>query len=241
LGNTPTKYNFRRTGNGACETEILAYLDFYYVVYITGVAMKNILIFGPSRAGKTTLAKRLQIEFGFNIVNWDILIHAFARAFPQLEINFDGDGEKTDKNITPFVAYYLCELARHSNYNKTGSKFVADMSCYVFDTLFSLMEWRLSDMDDDLNLHEEFEFIYLGSSRTGEELFSDVKRYDTNDDWTYYSSDDELRSWCEAQTGVDPWIDAKMNELKFLRYDVAQGRKQVFDRIVSDLRMVLLK
>jgi len=64
----------------------------------------------------------------------------------------------------------------------------------------------------------------LGRYRTSEELFCDVRRYDTDDDWTYNLSDVELRKWCDAQIGVDPFIDAKMNELKFLRYDVVQGR-----------------
>ena len=200
--------------------------------------MKNILIFGPSRAGKTTLAKRLKDEFGLNVVNWDSINHAFARAYPQLEI-FTDDWDKTDKNVTPFVAYYTCELVRHATYS-TGSKFVADMSCFVFDTLFAMMEERLSDMDEGFNLHNEFVFIYLGSSRSSEEIFCDVRRYDTEDDWTYYSSDAQLRKWCDAQIGHDLLIDTQMNELKFLRYDVVQVREQVFDKIVNDLRMILV-
>ena len=199
--------------------------------------MKNILIFGPSRAGKTSLAKRLQDEFNLNIVNWDVVIHAFAQAFPQLEINHT-NGDITDRNITPFIASYMCEMVRHAHYN-TGSKFAADMTCYDFDTLFTLMEKCLLDMDDDLHLHEEFIFVQLDSSRTSEEIFRDVRRYDTEDDWTYYISDAELQKWCESQTIVDPQIDAKMDELNFLRYDVAQGRERVFDKIVSDIRKII--
>ena len=193
--------------------------------------MKNILIFGTSRAGKTTLAKRLQGEFALNVINWDFIIQAFADTFPQLEIIHNGD--KTDKNITPFAANYICELAENAD-KKTGSFFVADMTCYVFEQLFTLMEERLSYMG------EYFIFIQLDDSRTSEEMFCDVRRYDTEDDWTYSLSDTDLRNWCESQQKkTNELTNAKMKELNFLRYDVAQGREQVFDKIISNIREII--
>lgn len=196
--------------------------------------MKNILIFGPSRMGKTTLAKRLQKEFGLSVVNWDVLIHAFALAFPQLEINFNGNFELTRKNVTPFTAHYLCEMARHSKY-KTGSNFVADMSCFHFDVGFSLMEERLRDMGG-AKLHEEFAIIHLVNTGPSEEMFCNIRRYDTENDWTFYLDDTALRSWCDQQIGIDPLIDAKLNEFNSSLYDVAQGRERAFEKIVNDLK-----
>ena len=43
-------------------------------------AMKNIIIVGSSRAGKTTLAKRLNEELGCFVISLDKLVATFARA-----------------------------------------------------------------------------------------------------------------------------------------------------------------
>jgi len=101
--------------------------------------LKNILIFGTSRTGKTSLAKRLKDEFQLNVVNEDNIIYAFERALPHLEINGDENYMQTAVNITPFIAHYFCELAQHANY-KTGSKFVSDTTFFVFDTGIPLMK-----------------------------------------------------------------------------------------------------
>ena len=66
-----------------------------------------------------------------------------------------------------------------------------------------------------------------------------MRRYDTEDDWTYTLSDAKLRNWCESQTKTDQLIDARMKELNFLRYDVAQGREQAFEKIVNDIKKIL--
>ena len=197
--------------------------------------MKNILIFGTSRTGKTSLAKRLKDEFQLNVVNEDHLIYAFERAFPHLEINGDENYMQTAINVTPFIVHYFCELAQSANY-KTGSKFVADTTFFVFDTGIPLMKETLQKMNG-LKLLDEFIFINLDNNKTSEELFNDVRKYDTTEDWTYSLSDDELRKHCEENVGIDWAFYDKWKELEFLRYDVAEGREQVFNKIVEDLKL----
>jgi len=201
--------------------------------------MKNILIFGTSRTGKTSLAKRLKSEFQLNVVNEDNLIYAFERALPQLEIKGDENYVQTAINVTPFIAHYLCLLAQHAN-QKTGSKFVVDATFFVFDTGIHLMKETLQKMGG-LKLLDEFIFISLDNTKTSEELFDDVRKYDTPEDWTYNLSDDELRRHCDENVGVDLAFYEKWRALEFLRYDVANGREKVFDKIVEDLRRMLNK
>ena len=195
--------------------------------------MKNILIFGHSRAGKTSLAKRLQNEFTLNIVNEDNLVMAFERAFPQLKIDSSKNYQQTAINITPFIVYYLCDLAEHSNF-KAGSKFVADLTFFDFDTGIPLMKNALCNIHD-LKIQDQFTFINLDSTKTVEELFTDIRKHDTPDDWTYSLTDDELRHHCAENTGIDYEFYEKWHELNFLRYDVAQGRESIFNKIVNDL------
>ena len=198
--------------------------------------MKNILIFGASRAGKTSLAKRLKDEFQFNVVNVDHLINSFEEAFPQLGISVVENYRQAAVKATPFTAHYICELASHARH-KTGSKFVVDTTFFDFDTGIPLMKERLQKYWG-FKLLDEFMFISLYDTKTSEELFKDVQTYDMPGDWTYNISDDELRKHCDEHVGVDWEFFEKWKELEFRTYDVAEGREQVFDRIVEDLRAV---
>ena len=201
--------------------------------------MKNILIFGASRAGKTSLAKRIKDEFQFNVVNIDHLINTFEQAFPHLGISGEKDYLQTTVNVTPFTTHYLCELAQHANC-KTGSKFVVDATFFDFDTGIPLMKDTLQKFGG-LKLLDEFMFIGLDNNKTSEELFNDVRKYDTPGDWSYNISDDELRNHCDGNTGLDEAFYEKWKELGLRRYDVAKGREQIFDTIVEDLKVILIK
>ena len=46
--------------------------------------MKNIIIVGPGRNGKTTLARKINEELNFFVINLDKLMTAFGKAYPQL-------------------------------------------------------------------------------------------------------------------------------------------------------------
>ena len=48
--------------------------------------MKNIIIAGPSRAGKTTLARKINEELNYFVISVDKLVATFQGAYPQLNI-----------------------------------------------------------------------------------------------------------------------------------------------------------
>ena len=69
--------------------------------------MKNIIIVGPSRAGKTTLAKRLSEKCNYFVISLDKLVATFQAAYPQLDIRLNWNRDKTTENIAPFIGHFL--------------------------------------------------------------------------------------------------------------------------------------
>ena len=55
---------------------------------------KNILIIGAARSGKTTLAKKIVKEKGYNLISIDDIVSGFE-AFPQLNIRHDDNDIET--------------------------------------------------------------------------------------------------------------------------------------------------
>ena len=69
--------------------------------------MKNIIIAGPSRAGKTTLAERLNEELNYFVISLDKIVATFGRAYPQMDIRLHMDYEKMKDNLAPFLGHFL--------------------------------------------------------------------------------------------------------------------------------------
>ncbi|MCL2386173.1 MAG: isopentenyl transferase family protein [Defluviitaleaceae bacterium] len=194
--------------------------------------MKNILIWGPARVGKTTLAKKLQNKLGHSIVCTDSLVTAFGQSFPQLEI---GHGyPHVAMNFAPFIAQYLCVLARKSKM-LNGDKFVAALTHFSVDDVFAKMEELLHTLNSS-KLHEEFTLIGLTySHKSWEDIRRDVQTYDTADDWTFQLTHNELDAFCKGSVEHNKFFAKKFIEHNFEVYDVSYERDLVLDKIVADL------
>ena len=196
--------------------------------------MKNILIWGPARAGKTTLAKKLHDELNHSIVCTDSIITAFERALPQVEIGHNHPNVAV--NFAPFISHYLCTLAHKAKTLNEG-KFVAVLTHFAIEVAFPKME-EILNMMNGLKLHEEFVFIGLTyNHKTWEDLRHDIKKYDTEDDWTHQLTEDELTDFCRGSVEQhNKFFAEKFKDFNFLTYDVSFERNKVLDEIVSDIK-----
>lgn len=71
-------------------------------------------------------------------------------------------------------------------------------------------------------------------------MFSDLRRYDMEDDWTYDFDDDGLMGLCETfvsdnQKAYDTFI-----KHGFTIYDTSVERERVFDEIIEDIKSKLV-
>ena len=67
--------------------------------------MKNLLIIGTPRSGKTSLANIFCDELGFSLVSIDVIVSAFAKTFPELELHLEP--EKSEKKLAPYIFAYM--------------------------------------------------------------------------------------------------------------------------------------
>jgi hypothetical protein len=204
--------------------------------------MKNIIIAGASRTGKTTLAERLNEEFNYFIISLDKIIAAFGRAYPQMDIRHHWDYEKMKDNLAPFLGHFLGVFSdsRHVEDDQNfrariikGNKFVLEGAPFNFDIISSVL-----NMYEIEKLKAHFILVGLVQNRkTADDFVRDFKKYDTADDWTYDWSEEELREY--AVSRAIPF-NREMTELLtkygFAVYDTSVEREQVFDRIIYDIK-----
>ena len=81
----------------------------------------------------------------------------------------------------------------------------------------------------------------MQNKKTADEYVNDFKKYDTEDDWTYGFTDDELREYASQE--AIPFSRSMTDHLVkygFTIYDTSTEREQVLDQIVEDIKSKLV-
>jgi len=206
--------------------------------------MKNIIIAGPSRAGKTTLARRINEELNFFVISVDKLVATFQGAYPQLDIRLNWNRRKTTDNIAPFLGHFLgafsashgiaYELHLQAHAVK-GNRFVLEGGYFNFEKIVPVLKmYGIEELKD--------KFILIGlvqNKKTVDEFVNDFKKYDTEDDWTYNFNDDDLKDVSEDAISFSRYMTDHLVRYGFTIYDTSTEREKVFDKIIEDIKSKL--
>jgi len=202
--------------------------------------MKNIIIAGPSRSGKSTLARLLNEKYGYYVISIDKLVAVFGNAYPELDIRLNWNRDKTTENIAPFLAHYLGMFSssdgkgmlNYSHGEVPGNKFVLEGAYYDFDKISEILRsYGIEDMSKS--------FLTIGlvqRKKTAEDFYSDFRKYDTEKDWTYGLSDDELKAVAEDAVEFNSEMYDKLTKHGFTIYDTSVDRERIFEEILGDIR-----
>ena len=203
--------------------------------------LKNIIIAGPSRAGKSTLARKINEELNYFVISLDKLVATFQGAYPQLNIKLNWNRGKTTDNLAPFLGHFLgafssshgvaYELILQAHAVK-GNRFVLEGGHFNFDRIAPILEmYGVQDLRD--------RFLLIGlvqNKKTADNFFSHFRKYDTEDDWTYGLGDDDLREVSQEAIPFSRSMTDHLVKYGFTIYDTSTERERVFDRIIEDIK-----
>ena len=202
--------------------------------------MKNIIIAGASRAGKSTLARKINDELNYFVINLDKLVAVFQEAYPQLDIRLNWHRGKTTDNIAPFLGHFLGMfssadgrgLLQYSHGVVKENHFVLEGGYINIEKILPILKmYGIEEAQD--------KFILIGlvqNEKTVDEFVSDFKKYDTKDDWTYGFSDDDLREIAESEISYSRSITDYLLKFGFTVYDTSKERDKVLNKIIEDIK-----
>jgi hypothetical protein len=205
--------------------------------------MKNIIIAGTGRAGKTTLARKINEELNYFVISVDKLVATFHGAYPQLDIKFGGN--KTTDNLAPFLGHFLgafssghgvaYELNLRAHAVK-GNRFVLEGVHFSFEKILPVLKmYGIEELKDKFSL-----IGLVQNKKTADEFFKDLRKYDTEDDWTYGFNNDELREVIQEDILSHRSMTDHLVKYGFTIYDTSTEREKVFDKIVEDIKSKLV-
>jgi len=204
--------------------------------------MKNIIIAGPARAGKSTLARKIKTELGHFVINIDKLAAAFGGAFPQLDIRLAWNRDKTTDNIAPFLGHFLGLFSSPGGHALDptwrslgavpGNHFVLEGAYVNFDKIAPILKTYGIE-----EISEHFTCIGLvQNNKSPEDFVRDFKQHDTTDDWTYGFSDTDLHKVAEDLTAFSRKMTEHLAKHNFTIYDTSVEREQVLRKIARKIK-----
>ena len=149
--------------------------------------MKNIIICGASRAGKSTLAGVLRSKRGYNVFHVDMLREMYNFLRPADKINEMQYG-KQEQILGDMVSAFIHEMDWHCNDN--GER-------YILEGVALDLRRLVKECDP-----EKFVIVALGFCDIDpNEKLADMKKHETEKQWTYKFTDPE--KLCFIKSGIE--------------------------------------
>ena len=83
----------------------------------------------------------------------------------------------------------------------------------------------------------KYEIIGLTiNEETPEDLYQNIKSHDTEDDWTYWLTDEELKNEANGIVIKNQFFREQFTKYHIKSYDTSKNREMVLEQIIMDLR-----
>ena len=189
----------------------------------------NIIVAGVPRAGKSTVSHLLATKYGYQHVSMDSIIAGFEKCFPETGVStYCGlSSMDTLRMISGKMAPFVRAMLESGEYDEHEPGMVLDM-------------YQLLPEDYDKYIRgANCDIVYfITSDVTPEERFQIQKKYDTEQDYTLYQPDEELREGAEYIVEQSILMKAQCEKLGLPYYETARDREQVFMQFLRDFGFI---
>ena len=185
----------------------------------------NIIIAGVPRAGKSTVSHLLSKRYGYQHISMDSIIAGFEKCFPETGVNtYQGlSSLETLRVISSKMAPFVRAMLDSGEYDEFEPGMVLDM-CQL-----------LPEDYDKYVRGANCEIVYFITSNVSpEERFLIQKKYDTEKDYTFYKSDDELREGAEYIVEQSIMMKEQCERYGLPYYETAKQRDLAIQRFLQD-------
>lgn len=181
--------------------------------------MKNIIIIGRPRAGKSTLANMIADKYNYQIIRTDAIRNTFRDVFP--ELNIRPNTAINNKKFQKFCLEFLKWNIKESNY-KYG---------YVLEGC----EMSIKDCKKLYDNCDNLIYVLAQKNILPQEMVQNIRDNDTNLDWTNKLNDEELLEDCKNSIDEAKKLEQDCLKYGLNFYDTAIDRKKILENIMEDI------
>ena len=187
--------------------------------------MKNVAIFGSSRSGKSTLAKMIAKEFtNYHIIIVDDIRWAFQQTLPNNNINSTG-GAGMEEDFPNFLSTLFYKSIKRNDGEINYIVETCDITPKKAKELFN---------------RENTILLFLGTpNQTIEQHFEEIRKYQTERDWTYDRSDEHILEHSKHWILKSKEYEEECRELNIWYVDTSFNRNEILnDNLIKIEKMI---
>lgn len=183
--------------------------------------MKNLVILGVARSGKTTLSRMIANKYkNYQVINGDCIRSSFQNVFPQIGIDkFGGKGMLED------FPFFCSELFKQEiNQNKKHFK-------YIFESCDITPEYAAKYFSSN-----NTSIIFLGYPNLSiEEIIYNYKNYAEEDDYMLKKSEEEIQNRANLWLRKSKEFQEQCKKYNIRFIDVSHNRNLIFNKLINEL------
>lgn len=189
--------------------------------------MKNIAIFGSSRSGKSTLSKMISKKYpNYHILIGDDIRWAFQKILPNNNINSTGGIGM----VEDFPNFLSCLFYKSIKRNKGIFNYIVE-TCDVTPQ----KAYELFNKDDTI-------LLFLGTpNQTVEQHFEEIRKYETQRDWTYNQSDEHMLEHSKHWIAKSKEYEKECKKLNIWYVDTSFNRTKILENTLYMLEQKILE
>jgi len=176
--------------------------------------MKNIFIAGVARSGKSTLSKALKGD-NYNHIPLDYFTSSLKHNFPETKIT---SNVRIDRESSKKLALLLSRVINIMN--ESEERFIIDSAHIMPGDIIEYLD------------KDKWDIYYVGYPNISvQEKFDIIRKYDTDADWTFKKSDEELKSILNDLINVSKEIKEVCDKLNITFVDTSKDIKGAIDKL----------
>ena len=188
--------------------------------------MKNILIIGVARTGKTTLSRMIKKTFNqYNLIHADSIIWGIIRG-----------KEKEDyytRNIEERKKYVHSKTMQKELIEIYKASIKADNN--EFGTIMETGQIEPQYINELLE-NKDIYCVCLGHGNLNKNQIKELcRKHDTKNDWTSKMSDEQLEINCKKWEEKNQILKEQCKEYKIDYFDTSKNREQVLEKVLNKI------
>ena len=185
---------------------------------------KYIILAGAPRTGKSTIASLIAKKYNYQHISFDSILAGIESIFPETKINTNIETLENTKYISSKIAPFIDKMLKSGEYNERDYGVIIDV-CQLLPSDFA------SNISTD-----NCDIYYFGTSNlTSKQRFDLLKKYDTENDYTYYESDEDNLKKCEYIVELSNYVCNTCSKYGIRYIDTSYNREEVINNFMSNL------
>lgn len=179
--------------------------------------MKNVILIGASRSGKSTVAKKISKELGMNHIPLDAIVSTLETLYPETGIKHEDDNIVMSKKLSTFIDEYL----NHMDYEDI--KYIIDL-------------YQIYPKDLNKRLFDDHLVVYMGYPHIDPfKKLEDIKKHAREKDWTKYTPDEEMLNIIKLFIKENKIMYNQCKELNIPFFDVSSNFIEELDKVYEHI------